>query len=453
LSTRSTDEQTPATTAVVTLDEAFVYAQSRHQAGFVKQAVRIYEQILSADPEHVNAIHFLGVAAFQLGKPKDAIGLIERALELDPSCLDAYNNLGNVLQRQGDLERARACYQRVLDARPDSPEPLINLGVVLRAERRLDEAKEIFERVIAISPSHFEAHHNLGNVLLCMNQDGEALDAFRAALMLRPYDRNAYRRLAAAYYSLGRIQQAADVYRRWLEIAPDDPEARHMVAACTGDAVPPRATGAVIQVMFDQFAGSFDVVLHRLEYKAPALVGEALASTLGPARATSTVLDAGCGTGLGAPLLRPYARRLVGADLSPRMVELAAERGLYDDLVVCDITDYAAEREGVYHLIVAIDTLVYFGDLTPVIRAFARGLEPGGDVVFTVEQGRSDGPDGYRIHPHGRYSHTEPYVNGVVAECELDLVSLRSGVLRNEAGKPVDGYVVVCRKPIRPPPA
>ena len=45
------------------------------------------------------------------------------------------------------------------------------------------------------------------------------------------------------------------------------------------------------------------------------------------------VLDAGCGTGLAAPLLGPYARRLVGVDLSGAMLEQARALPQYDELV------------------------------------------------------------------------------------------------------------------------
>lgn len=45
------------------------------------------------------------------------------------------------------------------------------------------------------------------------------------------------------------------------------------------------------------------------------------------------ILDAGCGTGLCADVLRPYAKSLVGVDLSPQMLALAAKQQIYDQLV------------------------------------------------------------------------------------------------------------------------
>ncbi|MCX4239251.1 class I SAM-dependent DNA methyltransferase [Paraliomyxa miuraensis] len=51
------------------------------------------------------------------------------------------------------------------------------------------------------------------------------------------------------------------------------------------------------------------------------------------------VLDAGCGTGLCAPLLRPLARTLVGVDLSGKMLDQARRRGGYDELIEAELTE------------------------------------------------------------------------------------------------------------------
>ncbi len=69
---------------------------------------------------------------------------------------------------------------------------------------------------------------------------------------------------------------------------------------------------------FDSFAASFDSKLAKLLYRAPALVAEMLAEPDVEASKSLDVLDAGCGTGLCGPLIAPYARRLVGVDLSAR---------------------------------------------------------------------------------------------------------------------------------------
>ena len=63
------------------------------------------------------------------------------------------------------------------------------------------------------------------------------------------------------------------------------------------------------------------------------------------------ILDVGCGTGLCGALLSPYARRLVGVDLSDRMLDQARERNIYDELVKGELTAYLDGCRDAYDVI------------------------------------------------------------------------------------------------------
>src|SRR5207245_6254227 len=94
----------------------------------------------------------------------------------------------------------------------------------------------------------------------------------------------------------------------------------------------------------------------------------------------------GCGTGLCGDGFRPLARRLVGVDLSPGMLERARARGCYDELVCEELTAYVRRCEERFDLITAADVFCYFGDLTAVFAATAALLRPGGRFIFSVEE-------------------------------------------------------------------
>ena len=53
---------------------------------------------------------------------------------------------------------------------------------------------------------------------------------------------------------------------------------------------------------------------------------------------------------------------------------------------------------------------------------------------------------GFRLHPHGRYSHRDSYLREVLAAAGLAVEGLQQAQLRVEAGKPVEGWVVSCKK-------
>jgi thioredoxin-like negative regulator of GroEL len=59
-------------------DEALATALRHHQAGRLQEAEPIYQQILRAEPNHVDALHLLGVLAQQRGDNERAIECIAR---------------------------------------------------------------------------------------------------------------------------------------------------------------------------------------------------------------------------------------------------------------------------------------------------------------------------------------------------------------------------------------
>jgi predicted TPR repeat methyltransferase len=422
-------ETTPSETAApkeLGLADAMAYARELQKEGRLEAADELYRRIIAVAPDYPEAWHFRGIVVFQLGRLSEAEALIRRAVELAPSYPDAHNNLGNVLQHQKRAEEAMTCYERALALRPDLADAHNNLGNALQQQKRYEEAVSRYERAIALRPDMADAHLNLGRALEALDRMAEALDAFRQAVLLRPFHADSYRGLGWVLYGQGRIDEAAEVYRKWLSFEPDNPLAAHQLAGCTGHEVPARASDAYVQTLFESFAGTFDKVLESLQYRAPALVAQAAAEVLGPPAARLDILDAGCGTGLCAEHFKPFARRLVGIDLSLEMLKRAAMRKLYDELFMGELTGYVGAEPAAWDLVVSADTLVYFGDLTGAMVAARRGLRPGGHLVFTLERSDESLPEGFKINPHGRYSHTEAYVRRVLAASALLVARLSS---------------------------
>jgi len=432
--------------AELSVPAALRLAVEWHRGGQVQAAAEVYRRILAQLEDHVDALQLLGVALHQLGRSEEGLASLRRALEVDPECEAARNNLGNVLEEMGRAEEAEQAYRRVVLLNPASADAFNNLGVSLKEQSRLEDAAAAYRQAIALAPRHADAWHNLGNALKALGRIDEALSAYGEAIRLRPYHGEAYRNLARMLYTAGRHQEAAEAYRQWLESEPGNPVPRHMLAACLGQEVPPRAADDYVVATFDSFAATFDQVLARLDYRAPELLAGAARAALGEPSGRLEVLDAGCGTGLCGPLLRPHARRLVGVDLSPRMIDKARGRGVYDDLVTAELTDYLNGRPEAFDLMVSADALCYFGDLGLVLAAAARALRPGGVLAFTLEAAGTEPPEGYRIQPHGRYSHGESYVRRTLAASGLEVATIEETVLRSEAGRPVAGLVVTARR-------
>jgi predicted TPR repeat methyltransferase len=174
------------------------------------------------------------------------------------------------------------------------------------------------------------------------------------------------------------------------------------------------------------------------------------------------VADVGCGTGLCGPLVRDWARRLAGCDLSAGMLRLASERGVYDDLEKAELVGYLGLRPQAFDLVLSADTLCYFGDLSGVAQAAFQALRGGGRLVFTVEALDAASPDvdadaeaghavdvdkavnldDYRLLPHGRYAHSRDYLRTVASGAGFVIEDLSRELLRYESGLPVMGWLV-----------
>lgn len=426
-------------------------AMTIHQSGKIQEADQLYRAILRSAPNQADALHYLGVAQHQLGKRDEAIVLMRRAIELVPDYIDAQNNLANVLKENGQVKEAEQAYRAVIAARPDFALAHNNLGVMLAAQGRLVEAVGAYRECLALTPEDAQAWHNLGNALKKNEKIDEALTAYRQAILLAPYNASAYQDLGNALAMQKRFDEALGVFQHWLTLEPDNPVIHHMIAAYQGAVegvvAPSRASDAYVQKTFDSFAETFDDVLSDLDYRAPALVGEKLAQLLGAPLQTFDILDAGCGTGLCAAYLKPYARDLVGVDLSAGMLVKAASRASYDKLQQAELTAFLAIHPESFDCIVCADTLCYFGALEAFMEAAALALRSGAYLVFTLERSvDTNAASPYFLHPHGRYSHTENYVRKAMLSVGLQSPDISYVTLRKESDQPVHGLLVAALK-------
>jgi Tfp pilus assembly protein PilF len=202
--------------AQLTIQQAFDLALQHHQAGRLREAEQLYRQVLARQPEHADAIHFLGVIAHQVGRNDIAVGLIRRAIALNPNNADAHNNLGNALKDKGQLDEAIAAFRQAIALNPNIPEAHNNLGNVLTDRGQLDEAIAAFRRAIALRGNYAQAHNNLGNALKDERQLDEAIAAFRQAIALNPNIPEAHHNLSLALLTRGDFQQGWEEHEwRW----------------------------------------------------------------------------------------------------------------------------------------------------------------------------------------------------------------------------------------------
>lgn len=422
----------------------------RHRTGDVAGALELYGRALAIDPAEADALHLTGVGLRAHGRLGEALAFLDRACALRPGEAVFHANRAAALLDLGRHEAARDAARKAGELDPGHAPAWINLAAAQVALGEDAAAEEHYRRALALAPGSADAHNNFGNLLQRRGDLAAAIGHYEAAIAAAPGHGPAHSNYGTALYALHRAGARAiaeDKARAWANAHPGNATARHVAASLTGSAADARAPDDYVRSAFDMFAPSFEATLAKLDYRAPQALDALLARALPLPAPLGAILDAGCGTGLAAPMLRPRAMRLDGVDLSPAMVERARVRALYDELRVGELTADLAAHAGAYDLIVAADVLCYFGDLAEVLGACAVALKPGGALAFSLERLTDEGPgETWRVRPSGRYAHAAEALPDLLARAGFAAPELIPDSTRREAGADVPGLLVFARK-------
>jgi tetratricopeptide (TPR) repeat protein len=198
----------------------FSEAVSHHQARRFQQAEQLYERILSHDPSHTDALHLLGLVAYQQGDNPKAIQLISQAISANSNKPHYFFNLGLVMEKEGRLDEAISAYEKALTLNPSYTEAQSNLGNVFREQGKLDAAAQAFQAVLNINPRSAETHNNFGVVLKEQGNIEGAIGEYQAALQINPAHAEALNNLGVAYKEQGRLDEAKSSFQQALVHKP-----------------------------------------------------------------------------------------------------------------------------------------------------------------------------------------------------------------------------------------
>ena len=205
---------------------------------------------------------------------------------------------------------------------------------------------------------------------------------------------------------------------------------------------PRTASPHYVRALFDGYAEDFDHhLMVELSYKVPNLLVETLGERL--RGGAPVIADLGCGTGVCGPLVARYAEELVGVDLSPKMLDVAAQKKCYNALVESEVVDFLRENPESIDICLAADVLVYFGDLDAPLAAAYAALQENGLFAFTVETVSNSR---WTLTRTGRYAHSTDYVMRLARSLGFEKITCKREVLRSQSDKPVWGTVWLLKK-------
>ena len=415
------------------------------EEGRLADAENAYLEVLKANPDSGSVLNALGTLYLDQSQTDKARKYFEKAANLSPPSLSACYNLGRLKQIEGDAKGAIDIYRAIVRHEPRFGLAWNNMGIAYREIGDPEEAISCFRRAVAFAPDMAEVWNNLGVAQDEFDMVENASRSYQKAIEIQPDYASAHLNLGVSLHKLKRFKEAEDHYNQVLEIKPDDEAAKFLLQSLGTSTTPDAAPAEHVRRIFDQCAGTFEKILvDELEYKTPELLFNLVRPHL---KQGLTVLDLGCGTGLGSQFYRPYAKLLIGVDVSSKMLQKASEKNTYDDLIVFDILqDWSFPQP--FDLIYSSDVFVYFGNLDPVIRSASSYLVPGGILALSVERLEDDSP-GYQLFPSGRYAHSHLYTKNCLKHHGLAPLEETDAVIRKQSGNEVRGLLIVAEKELR----
>ncbi len=327
----------------------------------------------------------------------------------------------------------------------DARNPLVHyrLGLIYGDTGRLAEALQAYDTAIALGPADPKAHNNRGAILQRLGQLDDAAAAFERSLALAP-------ELAPAYVNLGNLcvqqgmrAEAIAIFQRAIDCGLDAALFGQYIASISG-VVNTRSPDSWVRSTFDNFAPLFDQHLQKLGYTAPQALADLLRQNADGDM--SVAVDLGCGTGMCGVYLAGLSKRLIGVDLSEKMLALARQRALYDDLYLAEIHEWLQNAESAsVDIVVAADVFIYIGLLDRAFDEIARVYlpRPGGWFAFSIEEQTQERD--YVLRQSGRYAQSDGYIR-TLAGRRFDVTVSRAIDLRKEAGVPLAGRLYLLRK-------
>lgn len=470
------------------VERIYRVALSLYEQGQGRQAEGLCREILALQPVHAGALRLLGVRALDAGDAEGGAELIGRALAAQPDLPEAHLDLGRAFLAQGltgeaarSFARAAECgpalagpcqalglleldlgrpetalkwFAKAQALAPDEPSVWLHTSWALKSLGRREDAAQTCARAVALAPEDCPARLQLAELLIDAGRLAEAKQELEAAGQLEP--ESAWRAFLCGRAALAQndAADATENFRRCLELDPKDSCGAVAQLVLLGEAATPeRAPLAWVRGLYEGQARLWNesMKVPGRGYQGPELLAQALAhahdSVLGGQAGLTmfdAVLDAGCGSGLCGPLLRPLARRLDGMDFSPAMLNLAKATGMYDRLDEAEVVEHLAGCRAEYDLILAAAVFIYLGELGPVLAAASGALKPGGLLAFTLFP--QDGA-GYDLTATAYYRHGREHVRARVAQAGFTVCASLEGVHEYCDDQPVQGLALVLRKP------
>ncbi|RDH81012.1 MAG: hypothetical protein DIZ80_12880 [endosymbiont of Galathealinum brachiosum] len=423
------------------IDTLKLLGSSYHELRDYSAASKAFTKAVNINNQDITALSNLAGALKEEGKLEEAEKYFTSSLQVKRAQPAALTNYGLLKQMTGNLNEAILLHQEALNYDNQNLTMIYNLAFALSEQGSFDQSLEIYEQILKITPQNIRAICDVSQIYIKQKRLDEALSLLDNAKSINSNDEHIHLNMGVIYKLKDQFENAEISLREALRINPNNSTAQYYLSIVTGDTSIQSSPEDYVTDLFDGYAETFDEQLvGELQYKTPTLIGELVNKYISTDRKYN-ILDLGCGTGLAGIHFADVSEKMVGIDLSPKMLNKAKDRNIYDELLATDIEKYFNTYDFKPDIVISADVFVYIGDIDSIFSCVSNAMNEGGIFAFSTED--TTDTDSFRLKDSGRFSHSETYISALAKKYNFSIAEQKATTIRHEAGKPIQGKIYI----------
>ena len=195
-------------------------ALTLHQHGNLAEAEQLYLSILKNEPLNADAIHLIGLIAYQRKEYIKAKELMLKAINIqnEPGYL---SNLTLVCLELKEFEEALEVSSNAIRIKPDFAEAFHNKSLVLMKLEKYHEVINNELKAIKINPNLLQAYNNLGIAYSKINNYIKSIENYEIVLKLDLKNIDALSNIAVIYLKQKKYEKAIEKFNQLIKINPN----------------------------------------------------------------------------------------------------------------------------------------------------------------------------------------------------------------------------------------
>ena len=381
-------------------------------------------------------INFIAGVKRSKGSESEAFTWYHKALVFDENNIESLLGVADINLALKEYGKAETYYLKSFNEGVNSIGAYLNYGALLFETKRYSEALEFYRKAINIEPDNPDVCYNLALILKEVGDYEEALGLMFNA-HLKESNRDEF--VIGIMETLTKLYEknpelALKIAQNWQKLDENNVFSKRILKGMTYGQDNENDL-EYTRKLFDLFSKTYDETMEKLESNIINKFMEVRPNLMGK------ILDLGCGTGLAGVLLKNKDIELYGVDLSENMINEARKKNVYKELYCQDIKSFLDEKDiNEFDIVIMMDVVSYMGDLKDILSKLRER-----EVWLSIEKAQDDINKDYYLMPNGRYKHKLSYVKGLKDELKFFKIKEFDVVLRNEAGVPVEGYLIMLK--------